>query len=110
MRIFLIAAAAVALPMLAACGNDTDAAPPAITQADLSKSLQDKGLQDPKLAECAAKLYVEQGISQEGLRKMTGSEYDTKVVDPTTLGMSKEDADKARQATGKIVSECLAQH
>ncbi|MFD0365482.1 hypothetical protein ACFQZZ_28945 [Nocardia sp. GCM10030253] len=110
MRIFLIAAAVVALPMLAACGNDKDAAPPAISQADLAKSLQDKGLQDPKLAECAAKVYVEQGISQEGLRKMTGSEYDTKAVDPQTLGMSKEDADKARQATSKIVSECLTPH
>jgi hypothetical protein len=106
-RIFLIAAAIVALPMLAACGNDKDAAQPAITQTDLAKSLQDKGLQDQKLAECAAKVYVEQGISQEGLRKMIGSEYDTKAVDPSTLGMSKEDADKAREATGKIVSECL---
>jgi hypothetical protein len=108
-RIFLIAAALVALPVLTACGNDRPAAAPAVTQADLAKSLQE-GLKDRQLADCAAKVYVDQGISQEGLRKMISSEYDTKVADPTTFGMSKEDAEKARQATNKIVSDCLTPH
>jgi hypothetical protein len=109
-RIFLIAAALVALPVLTACGNDKAAAQPAVTQADLAKSLQDKGLKDRQLADCAAKVYVDQGISQEGLHKMISSEYDTKAADPGTFGMSKEDAEKARQATNKIVSDCLTPH
>lgn len=106
MRITLIAATLIALPLLAACGSDSDSAP-ALTETDLSKSLQEKGLQDPEFADCAAKLYVQEGISQEGLRTMVGDEFDTRMADPETLGMSKEDADKARAATGKIVQECL---
>ncbi|MFI9506907.1 hypothetical protein [Nocardia sp. NPDC052566] len=108
MRIFLITAALVALPALAACGSGKEAAPPAVTQADLAKSLQTKGLQDKKFADCAAKIYVDQGISQDGLRAMIGNEFDGKVADRDTLGMSKEDAEKARAATNKIVTECIA--
>ena len=104
-----MAAALVALPVLAACGNDKAADQPAITQADLSKSLQDKGLKDKGLADCAAKVYVEQGISQDGLRKMIGSEYDSKAADPTNYGMSKDDGDKAREANTKIFSDCRPQ-
>ncbi|MEV0294566.1 hypothetical protein [Nocardia sp. NPDC050710] len=109
MRIFLIAAAIVALPMLAACGNDKDAAASTVTPADISKSLQDRGLRDKGLADCAAKAYVDEGISQDGLRTLIGSEYDNKAVDPETLGMSKEDADRARAATNKIVTQCVGQ-
>ncbi|MBF6128014.1 hypothetical protein [Nocardia brasiliensis] len=108
MRISLIAAALIALPVLAACGNDTAAAAPAVTQADLAKSLQDKGLKNKELAECAAKLFVEQGISQDGLRVMVSDEYDTKAADQQTLGMSKEDAEKARTASTRIATECMA--
>lgn len=107
-RIFLIAAALVALPVLAACGNDK-AAEPTVTQADISKSLQDKGLKDKSLADCAAKVYVDQGISQEGLRKMIGDEYDAKAADPNNFGMSSDDADKAREANTKIFTECRVQ-
>jgi hypothetical protein len=105
-RTFLIAAALVALPVLAACGNDKAADQPAITQADLAKSLQEKGLKDKTLADCAAKVYVDQGISQEGLRKMIGDEYDAKAADPNNFGMSQSDADKAREANSKIFTEC----
>ncbi|WP_227997546.1 hypothetical protein [Nocardia australiensis] len=105
MRIILIATALVALPVLTACGSDKEAAP--VTPAALSKSLQDKGLQDQKFADCAAKIYVDQGISQDGLRTMIGGEYDAKAADPESFGMSKEDADKARQATSKVVSDCF---
>jgi hypothetical protein len=108
-RIFLFAAALVALPVLAACGNDKDAAKPAVTQAELSKSLQDKGLKDKGLADCAAKIYVAEGISQDGLRTMVGNEYDSKAADPNNFGMSQADADKARQANTKIFTECRAQ-
>ncbi|WP_459548421.1 hypothetical protein [Nocardia sp. X0981] len=106
MRKTLIAASLVVLPLLAACGSDAESAP-ALTEADLSASLQEKGLQDPAFADCAAKVYIAEGISQEGLRTMVSDEFDTRMADPETLGMSEEDADKARAATNKIVSECL---
>lgn len=106
MRKTLFAATLVILPLLAACGSDTESAP-AISEADLSKSLQEKGLQDPAFADCAAKLYISEGISQEGLQTMVSDEFDTRMADPETLGMSQDDADKARAATNKIVSECL---
>jgi hypothetical protein len=102
----LIAATFVILPLLAACGSDTESAP-ALTEAELSQSLQKKGLEDPAFADCAAKLYIAEGISQEGLQTMVGDEFDTRMADPETLGMSQEDADKARAATDKIVTECL---
>jgi hypothetical protein len=108
LRITLIAAAFVALPLLAACGSDhTSNAQPAITQADLSKSLQNSGLKDPQLADCAAKIYVDQGISQDGLRLMTKPGVDSQAQDPGTMGLSKDDANKARAATQKIVTDCI---
>ncbi|MBF6164141.1 hypothetical protein IU486_05040 [Streptomyces gardneri] len=108
MRICMIAAALIALPVLAACGSDKDTAAPTVTQADLAKSLQDKGLKNKQLADCAAKVFVDQGISQDGLRIMISDEYDTKTPNQETLGMSKEDADKARAASGRIAGECMA--
>jgi hypothetical protein len=102
LRISLIAAAFIALPLLAACGSDHH-----VTQADVSKALQDSGLKDPKLADCAAKIYVGEGISQDGLRLMTKPGSNTQATDPNSLGLSKDDADKARTATQKIVSDCL---
>ena len=103
MRITLIAASLIALPLLAACGSDSDA----LTETDLSQSLQEKGLKDPGFADCAAKLYMQEGISQDGLHTLISDEFDTREADPETLGMSKEDADKVRSATQKIVKECL---
>ncbi|MTE14786.1 hypothetical protein GLP40_18685 [Nocardia sp. CT2-14] len=109
MRISLLAAALVALPLLAACGSSSDK-PADISQADVSKALQDGGLKDAKLADCAAKIYVDQGISQSGLRLMIKNDAKTAAAtDPESLGMSKDDADKARAATNKIVTDCLKQ-
>ncbi len=107
MRITLIAAALVALPLLAACGSGHSDTPPQITQQDLSKSLQSSGLKDPQLADCAAKIYVNQGISQDGLRLMTKPGTNAQAQDPATMGLSKDDADKARTATQKIVTDCI---
>ncbi|MET7771399.1 hypothetical protein [Nocardia sp. NPDC005366] len=107
MRIFLVTAAIVALPMLSACGSDTEADPAPVTAADISRSLQDKGLPSKGLADCAAELYVAEGISQAGLRTLISDEYDNKAVDQETLGMSKEDADRARAAAAKIGTECV---
>ncbi|MFC9996449.1 hypothetical protein [Nocardia sp. NPDC127526] len=106
MRISLLTAALVALPLLAACGSDDKA--PDITPAEVSKALQAGGLKDAALADCAARIYVEQGISQDGLRLMIKN--DQKAATATNmeeLGMTGEDADKARAATNKIVGECL---
>ncbi|MGF6882149.1 hypothetical protein ABIA39_002748 [Nocardia sp. GAS34] len=108
MRITLIAAAFVALPLLAACGSDNKTpAQPAITQDDLSKSLQSSGLKDPQLADCAAKIYVGEGISQDGLRLMTKPGANAQQQDPNTMGLTKDDAAKAQDATKKIVSDCI---
>jgi len=109
-RTTLIAATFVALPLLAACGGGSDA----VTTADLSKSMQDKGLQDAALADCAAQLYVDSGISEEGLQAMVNEGEGAQVqsgqpVDPATLGMSEEDSSKATEAANKIVSECIGQ-
>ncbi|WP_024801677.1 hypothetical protein [Nocardia sp. BMG51109] len=104
MRISLIAAALVALPLLAGCGSDE----PKITQADLSKALQDSGLKDAKMADCAAKHYVDQGISQEGLEIMTKPGTNAQAADPGTMGMSQDDATKAHAATEGIMKDCLS--
>lgn len=106
MRKTLFAATLVILPLLAACGSDTDSAP-ALTEADLSKALQEKGLKDPAFADCAAKVYLAEGISQEGLQTMISDEFDTRMADPETLGLSPDDKTKAEAATSKIVGECL---
>ncbi|WP_280416753.1 hypothetical protein [Nocardia carnea] len=107
MRKTLFAATLVILPLLAAaCGSDTESAP-ALTEADLSKALQEKGLKDPAFADCAAKVYLAEGISQEGLQTMISDEFDTRMADPETLGLSPEDKTKAEAATTKIVGECL---
>lgn len=107
MRISLIAAALVALPLLAGCGS-SGGDKPAVSQAEVSKALQDGGLKDQKLADCAAKIYVDQGISQDGLRLMIKNDSKSSTAaDPESLGMSKDDADKARTATNKIVTDCL---
>ncbi|MFI6871320.1 hypothetical protein [Nocardia sp. NPDC050406] len=106
MRISLFAAALLALPLLAACGSSEDSKPP-VTEADLAKSLQTT-LQDPAVADCAAKIYVAEGISQDGLRVMIDKEVTTnQALDPEQSGMSKEDQDKAVTATNRIVTECL---
>lgn len=106
-RISLIAAALVALPLLAACGSDDEKAP-AVTAAEVSKALQDGGLKDTKLADCAAKIYVDEGISQDGLRLMIKNDAKAaSATDPESMGMSTADAEKARSATNKIVGECL---
>lgn len=111
MRTTLIAATFVALPLLAACGGGSDT----VTAADLSKSMQDKGLQNAALADCAAQVYVDSGISQEGLQAMVNEGEDAQAaqseqpVDPSTLGMSEEDSSKATEAANKIVSECIGQ-
>lgn len=105
MRIVLLVAAAVVLPALAACSSSDHHT--GITQADLSKSLQDSGLKDKTLADCAAKIYFDQGISQDALKIMTKPGTNAQTTDLTSLGLSKADAQKAQAATQKIVTDCL---
>lgn len=104
MRTTLIATALVALPLLAGCGSANSQ--PQVTQAQLSKALQTSGLNDPKLADCAAKDYVSAGISQDGLRLMANGKV-TQGQDPSTMGLSKDDAAKAKTAVQKILTDCI---
>ncbi|MVU80120.1 hypothetical protein GPX89_23095 [Nocardia sp. ET3-3] len=108
MRLSFVAAALVALPLLAACGGGGGSDKPAeITQADVSKSLQTGGL-DAKTADCSAKIFVEQGISQDGLRRMLKSDTKSGVVpDAQSAGLSKDDTDKMQAAAMKIISSCM---
>ncbi|WP_028478384.1 hypothetical protein [Nocardia sp. CNY236] len=106
MRICFIAAALIALPVFTACGSDT--AEPDVTRADIVESLQGKGLDNPELADCAAGIFLDLEISQAGLRVMISDEYDETTPDQETLGMSEEDADKVRGASGRIASECFS--
>ncbi|MFC8526419.1 hypothetical protein [Nocardia sp. NPDC057227] len=106
MRKTLIVAALIALPVLAGCGGED--VPPPLTAADLSKSLQDKGLKPASLADCAAKVFVDAGISQEGLRTLISDDQAAVQADPQNMGMSEADAAKAREARGKMGTECVA--
>ncbi|NNH74382.1 hypothetical protein HLB23_31815 [Nocardia uniformis] len=108
MRISLIAAALVALPLLTACGGGDDTKAPDITQAELAKALQE-GLGDEALADCAAKIYMEEGMSQDGLRLMVNKDVTVTPgeADPEGRGLTKEDSDKAMTATNRVISECI---
>ncbi|AYF79253.1 hypothetical protein D7D52_21390 [Nocardia yunnanensis] len=102
----MVAAALVTLPLLAGCGGGGDKSAD-VSQADVSKSLQAGGL-DAKFADCAAKVFLDEGISQDGLRVMI--KKDAKAADASdyqSAGMSKADADKAQSAAAKIVSSCM---
>ncbi|WP_280340874.1 hypothetical protein [Nocardia neocaledoniensis] len=101
MRICLIAAALIAAPMLSACGGGDEA--PAVTQAELSKSLQDKGLSNPELADCAAAVFLDSGMSQDGLRVMVSN---AQSGDPAKL-LGEDDAAKVGAAQSKIAADCV---
>ncbi|MFD4458616.1 hypothetical protein [Nocardia sp. NPDC058480] len=101
MRICLMAAALLALPVLSACGSGDEA--PAVTQAELSKSLQDKGLKNPALADCAAKVFLDSGMSQDGLRVMVSN---AQSGDPAEL-LGEGDAAKVSAAQSKIAADCV---
>lgn len=99
-RICLIAAALIAAPVLSACGSDE---PAAVTQAELSKSLQDKGLSNPALADCAAQVFLDSGMSQDGLRVMVSN---SQTGDPAEL-LGEQDAAKVSAAQSKIAQDCV---
>lgn len=100
-RICLLAAALIAVPVLSACGGGDEA--PAVTQAELSKSLQDKGLTNPELADCAAQVFLDSGMSQDGLRVMVSN---AQSGDPAKL-LGKDDAAKVGAAQSKIAESCV---
>ncbi|UGT40745.1 hypothetical protein LTV02_32920 [Nocardia yamanashiensis] len=110
MRISLIAAALVALPLLTACGgNDKADAKPNVTQEELAKYFKSTNL-PVDLADCAAKIYYTQGISQDGLRLMVSSDAKSAAVDPDAAaknGMSADDQAKVGAATSRIMTECV---
>ena len=97
----LIAMALLTLPVvITACGGDEA---PAVTQAELSKSLQDKGLTDAALADCAAKVFIDSGMSQDGLRVMVSN---AQSGDPVEL-LGESDAAKVGAAQSKIAADCV---
>ncbi|WP_067830905.1 hypothetical protein [Nocardia inohanensis] len=110
MRISLIAAALVALPLLTACGgNDKADAKPNVTQEELAKYFKSTNLPED-LANCAAKIYYTQGISQDGLRVMINSDAKSAAVDPDAAaksGLTADDQAKVGTATTRIMDECV---
>lgn len=104
MRATLTAVTLIALGLATACGNDK-----APTEPEIAQAIRDSGLHEPHLADCAAKIYSQSGMSPEGLRDLISKK--TKApqngsVDPESAGMSKDDAQKATAATQRIVTEC----
>ncbi|MEV0341071.1 hypothetical protein AB0H49_18795 [Nocardia sp. NPDC050713] len=130
MRRTVIAVACVVLPLLAGCGDEastasttaatstesiasvTSAATSTVAlpagdlgQADIASALAGKGL-PPKQSECVARIYVEEKISQDGLRRILGADL-SGPVDPVLLGLSAEDRTRVGTATQRMVQECI---
>ncbi|QLY30856.1 hypothetical protein H0264_00060 [Nocardia huaxiensis] len=77
-----------------------------LTAAEISKALQDKGSLDAKTANCIAEIYIDEGISQPGLRKILESDSTTGTLNVSDLGLTTSDIPKAVKATARVVSEC----
>ncbi|MFF0528313.1 hypothetical protein ACFYT3_07965 [Nocardia amikacinitolerans] len=124
MRKSVIAAMCVVLPLLAGCGDETSTASgtsttsaPSVTstapalpagdlsQADIATALAGKGL-PPKQSECVARIYVEEKISQDGLRRILAADL-SGPVDPVLLGLSAEDRTRVGAASQRMVQECI---
>ncbi|TQM29894.1 hypothetical protein [Nocardia bhagyanarayanae] len=121
----MIAAVCVVLPLLAGCGDETSTAPDSSTagaapttvastgtlpagdlsQSDIATALSGKGL-PPKQSECVARIYVEEKISQDGLRRILTADL-SGPVDPVLLGLSAEDQTRVGTATQRMVQECI---
>ncbi|MBO0853394.1 MAG: hypothetical protein J2P18_06455 [Nocardia sp.] len=108
MRISLIAAVCIALPLLGACGSNSGSSNSPVTAADLSKALQDGGIKNSKFTDCAAKIFVDSGISQDGLRQMSKAGNGAAAANGQTNGLSDADRDKAGSASQKIASQCAS--
>ncbi|MEV6393058.1 hypothetical protein [Nocardia xishanensis] len=122
-----IAVVCIAVPLLAGCGDDSSAesgpsttvaasttatatgtvALPAgdLSQADIATVLAGKGL-PPNQSACVARIYVEEKVSQDGLRRILGADL-SGPVDPVLLGLSAEDQTRVGAATRRMVQECI---
>ncbi|MFE6863266.1 hypothetical protein [Nocardia sp. NPDC057668] len=69
----------------------------------ISQSLQDKGGLDAKTADCVAKIYVDEDLSQNGLTKIIEK---GNTNNPAELGLSMDDLRKAASAATRVVKEC----
>ncbi|MBL1072982.1 hypothetical protein JK358_01085 [Nocardia sp. 2] len=87
--------------------SGTTVSGPPLTAAEISESLQDKGKLDAKTADCIAAVYIDEGISQPGLRKILDSDYNSAAISPTDLGLTTSDIPKVAKATTRVVSECI---
>ncbi|MEV6770611.1 hypothetical protein AB0N05_18515 [Nocardia sp. NPDC051030] len=87
-----------------ATATTSGAAGGGLSAAEISKNLQDKGHVDQKTADCIAKIYVEEGLSQNGIRKLIDAGNGSGSTVPT--GLSADDLMKAAKATKRVVTEC----
>ncbi|MBF6214910.1 hypothetical protein IU433_13860 [Nocardia puris] len=136
MRTTLMAAALVALPLLAGCGGDaepvadvpapstpaqttttsaatssstpTEGAPAGgdLTEAEIAAALTGKGLPQ-KQADCAARIYVEEEISESGLREILETDFSAGPIDSSKLELSAEDRARLSTASQRLVQECI---
>lgn len=78
-----------------------------LTAPQISKSLQDKGGLDEKTANCIANIYVDEGLSQNGIQKIIDSGYTAGTTNPLELGLTTDDLRKVGTATKRVVKECI---
>ncbi|WP_067694799.1 hypothetical protein [Nocardia jejuensis] len=75
----------------------------ALSAAEISKNLQDKGQMDAQTADCIAKIYVEENLSQNALRKILETDS---AGNPLITGLTADDLRKAGTAAKRVVLEC----
>ncbi|MEU1208986.1 hypothetical protein [Nocardia sp. NPDC005825] len=75
----------------------------ALTAAEISKALQDKGKLSQQTADCVAGIYLQEGLSDSGIQKIIESANGT---NPTKVSLGTEDLLKAGKAGKRIATEC----
>ncbi|MGW4355754.1 hypothetical protein ACWELJ_27050 [Nocardia sp. NPDC004582] len=75
----------------------------ALTAAEISKALQDKGKLSQQTADCVAGIYIQEGLSDSGIQKIIES---ANGANPTKVNLGTEDLLKAGKAGKRIATEC----
>ncbi|MFE5287697.1 hypothetical protein ACFRAQ_22245 [Nocardia sp. NPDC056611] len=75
----------------------------ALTAAEISKALQDKGKLNQQTADCVAGIYIQEGLSDSGIQKIIES---ANGANPTKVNLGTEDLLKAGKAGKRIATEC----
>ncbi|BEK91800.1 hypothetical protein GCM10010198_19460 [Nocardia seriolae] len=66
--------------------------------------MQDKGKLSQTTADCVAKIYLEEGLSDSGIQKIIDSANGT---NPAKVSLGADDLTKAGKATKRIATECV---